>query len=177
MASVLNRQGCDDTIGAGRGEGYRELLKTRLRLLLPSLPGNRLAHIRTVGRSTEPSPAAPSTSRTQSLSLRTSGQRLSRPAWSCPQTQTASAMRVQHLTALRTHQINQQVNAILATDEVKAQLRALDKPLLDHDLTGDYVGTRECHIAPDWLLIYMKNGDLETGSLKLIRTGSHSDLF
>ena len=124
MASVLNRQGCDDTIGAGRGEGYRELLKTRLRLLLPSLPGNRLAHIRTVGRSTEPSPAAPSTSRTQSLSLRTSGQRLSRPAWSCPQTQTASAMRVQHLTALRTHQINQQVNAILATDEVKAQLRA-----------------------------------------------------
>ena len=33
-------------------------------------------------------------------------------------------MRVQHLTALRTHQIDQQVNAILATDEVKAQLRA-----------------------------------------------------
>lgn len=55
--------------------------------------------------------------------------------------------------------------------------RALDKQLLDHDLTGDYAGTRECHIAPDWLLIYMKSGDLETGSLKLIRTGSHSDLF
>lgn len=55
--------------------------------------------------------------------------------------------------------------------------RALDKQLLDHDLTGDYVGTRECHIAPDWLLFYMKSGDLETGALKLIRTGSHSDLF
>ena len=55
--------------------------------------------------------------------------------------------------------------------------RALDKQLLDHDLTGDYVGTRECHIAPDWLLVYMKSGDLEKGSLKLIRTGSHSDLF
>lgn len=55
--------------------------------------------------------------------------------------------------------------------------RALNKQLLDHDLTGDYVGTRECHIAPDWLLFYMKSGDLETGALKLIRTGSHSDLF
>ncbi len=55
--------------------------------------------------------------------------------------------------------------------------RALDKQLLDHDLSGDYLGTRECHIAPDWLLVYMKSGDLETGALKLIRTGSHSDLF
>ena len=61
--------------------------------------------------------------RTQSLSLRTSEQRLPRPAWSCLQTQTGSGKRVQHLTALRMQQINQQVNAILATDEVKAQLR------------------------------------------------------
>ena len=55
--------------------------------------------------------------------------------------------------------------------------RALEKQWLDHDLTGDYAGIRECHIAPDWLLVYAKDGDLETGSLKLIRTGSHSDLF
>jgi len=47
----------------------------------------------------------------------------------------------------------------------------------DHALTGDYVGTRECHIAPDWLLIYLKTGDTETGSMTLIRTGSHSELF
>jgi mRNA interferase YafQ len=47
----------------------------------------------------------------------------------------------------------------------------------DHALTGDYVGTRECHVAPDWLLIYLKTGDLQSGSITLIRTGSHSDLF
>lgn len=56
-----------------------------------------------------------------------------------------------------------------------------DQPLpernRDHALTGDYVGTRECHVAPDWLLIYLKTGDASTGSMTLIRTGSHSELF
>ena len=47
----------------------------------------------------------------------------------------------------------------------------------DHALSGDYEGTRECHVAPDWLLIYLKTGDAETGSMTLIRTGSHSELF
>ncbi len=45
----------------------------------------------------------------------------------------------------------------------------------DHDLTGDYVGFRECHIEPDWLLIYKKNKTALI--LFLSRTGSHSDLF
>lgn len=49
--------------------------------------------------------------------------------------------------------------------------------VLIHALTGDYVGTRECHVAPNWLLIYLKTGDVETGSITLIRTGSHSELF
>lgn len=53
----------------------------------------------------------------------------------------------------------------------------LDAKHRDHHLTGEYAGVRECHIAPDWLLIYDKEFDLETGSLKLIRTGSHSELF
>ena len=47
----------------------------------------------------------------------------------------------------------------------------------DHQLTnyGDYDNVRECHIEPDWLLIYhIDHGDL---SLLLLRTGSHSDLF
>ena len=45
----------------------------------------------------------------------------------------------------------------------------------DHDLSGDYAGCRECHIMPDWLLIYeIDNGEL---ILYLTRTGSHSDLF
>ena len=45
----------------------------------------------------------------------------------------------------------------------------------DHWLTGDYSGCRECHIAPDWLLIYEIDGDALI--LYLTRTGSHSDLF
>ncbi len=47
----------------------------------------------------------------------------------------------------------------------------------DHALTGDYVGTRECHIQPDWLLIYSKEDDESIRVLTLLRTGSHSDLF
>jgi mRNA interferase YafQ len=51
----------------------------------------------------------------------------------------------------------------------------LDSKYKDHSLKGDYIGFRECHIQPDWLLIYAINDD------KLIltasRTGSHSDLF
>ena len=45
----------------------------------------------------------------------------------------------------------------------------------DHALTGDWVGHRECHIQPDWLLIYRIEGDVLV--LTLARTGSHSDLF
>ena len=43
----------------------------------------------------------------------------------------------------------------------------------DHVLVGQYKGTRECHIEPDWLLIY----ELGEAEIVLIRTGSHSDLF
>ena len=45
----------------------------------------------------------------------------------------------------------------------------------DLELTGDWVGHRECHILPDWLLIYRIEDDLLV--LTLVRTGSHSDLF
>lgn len=45
----------------------------------------------------------------------------------------------------------------------------------DHNLSGDYVGYRECHVQPDWLLIY-KTYEEEL-VLLLYRTGSHSDLF
>lgn len=43
----------------------------------------------------------------------------------------------------------------------------------DHLLTGDYAGYRECHIQPDWLLVYF----VEDGILHLARTGTHADLF
>ena len=51
----------------------------------------------------------------------------------------------------------------------------LPKKYKDHDLSGNYDGFRECHITPDWLLIY-KIDDSEL-ILYLTRTGSHSDLF
>ena len=51
----------------------------------------------------------------------------------------------------------------------------LPKKYKDHSLSGNYVGFRECHITPDWLLIYQID-DNEL-ILYLTRTGSHSDLF
>ncbi len=51
----------------------------------------------------------------------------------------------------------------------------LDERNHDHELTGDYIGFRECHIDPDWLLVYYKKDNVLT--LTLINTGSHSDLF
>ncbi len=45
----------------------------------------------------------------------------------------------------------------------------------DHALGGNWVGHRECHILPDWLLIYRFDGDVLV--LTLTRTGTHSDLF
>ncbi len=45
----------------------------------------------------------------------------------------------------------------------------------DHTLIGNYASTRECHIQPDWLLIYRLDEELNV--LHLIRTGSHSELF
>ena len=45
----------------------------------------------------------------------------------------------------------------------------------DHSLTGNYSGRRECHIEPDWLLIYKI--DLDAMEIIFERTGTHSDLF
>ena len=63
----------------------------------------------------------------------------------------------------------EQVIALLAEgQELPASYR-------DHALTGDYSGCRECHIAPDWLLVYEVMQDELL--LYLTRTGTHSDLF
>jgi mRNA interferase YafQ len=43
----------------------------------------------------------------------------------------------------------------------------------DHELSGEWQDCRECHINPDWLLIYRITDE----ELELLRTGSHSDLF
>lgn len=52
---------------------------------------------------------------------------------------------------------------------------ALPEKNKDHELTGNWIGHRECHIQPDWLLIYRIEDDVLV--LTLTRTGSHSDLF
>lgn len=49
----------------------------------------------------------------------------------------------------------------------------LDERHQDHALIGNWKGHRECHILPDWLLIYY----IEGNELQLVRTGSHADLF
>lgn len=58
------------------------------------------------------------------------------------------------------------VGKIVSGEELEARYR-------DHALVGQYKGTRECHIEPDWLLIY----ELAPEEIVLIRTGSHADLF
>jgi len=50
---------------------------------------------------------------------------------------------------------------------------ALPAKCRDHSLTGNWVGHRDCHVEPDWILIYKISED----ELRLERTGSHADLF
>jgi len=58
------------------------------------------------------------------------------------------------------------VKAILKGDQLESRYH-------DHPLSGKWTGSRDCHVEPDWVLIYRIDGD----SLYLERTGSHSDLF
>lgn len=59
--------------------------------------------------------------------------------------------------------------------DILANGEKLDTKFKDHDLSGSYKGTRECHIEPDWLLIYeIDNNAL---ILMLYRLGTHSELF
>lgn len=63
-------------------------------------------------------------------------------------------------------------------DDIVDKLRQgipLEKKHHDHELKGNYAGFRECHIKPDWLLIYLIENDILT--LTLVDTGTLSDLF
>lgn len=67
------------------------------------------------------------------------------------------------------------LNLLRTVVNTLAEGKKLDIQYRDHELTGDYNGFRECHVQPDWLLIYrIEQGELE---LFLFRTGTHSDLF
>ncbi len=68
-------------------------------------------------------------------------------------------------------------NISLLTEVIKklANGEQLPEKNKDHNLTGEFSGCRECHITPDWLLVYeIDNNEL---ILYLTRTGTHSDLF
>lgn len=70
---------------------------------------------------------------------------------------------------------NKNVEKLFEVIEKIANGEKLEAKWKDHALSGNYAGTRECHIEPDWLLIYEVFED--TLVLSLLRTGSHSDLF
>lgn len=59
--------------------------------------------------------------------------------------------------------------------DILASGEKLPEKYFDHSLSGEYSGCRECHILPDWLLVYRIEKDLLV--LGLMRTGTHSDLF
>lgn len=59
--------------------------------------------------------------------------------------------------------------------EELANGRPLARKYNNHALSGSFAGFRECHIQPDWLLIYIVENDILT--LTLTRTGTHADLF
>lgn len=71
----------------------------------------------------------------------------------------------------------QKRNKDLSKLKIVMSLLTNEKPLEpkyhDHNLIGNYAGARECHIEPDWLLIYV----IDENNITFTRTGTHSDLF
>ena len=70
---------------------------------------------------------------------------------------------------------NLDINLLDDVIRILARGDELPQQYNDHSLSGNWKGFRECHIAPDWLLIY----SIEDNNLVLVlsRTGTHSDLF
>jgi mRNA interferase YafQ len=67
------------------------------------------------------------------------------------------------------------ISLLEQTITILADYGELPQKYKDHSLTGNYTGYRECHITPDWLLVYKIAEDILV--LALTRTGSHSDIF
>ena len=73
--------------------------------------------------------------------------------------------------------VKRHLNIELLDDTIRALARGdvLPEKNKDHELSGEWAGHRECHIQPDWLLVYRIDDDVLV--LTLARTGTHSDLF
>ncbi|WKY43916.1 type II toxin-antitoxin system YafQ family toxin [Eubacteriaceae bacterium ES2] len=67
------------------------------------------------------------------------------------------------------------IERLYSVIEELADDKVLEEKYRDHDLSGNYKGCRECHIEPDWLLIYEVMDDVLV--LMLYRVGSHARLF
>ena len=83
---------------------------------------------------------------------------------------TSTRFRKDYKTCMKRGYNLRLLSDVVDTLRVPAPLPEKNK---DHPLSGDWTGCQECHILPDWLLIYRVNGD----ELYLARTGTHSDLF
>ena len=68
---------------------------------------------------------------------------------------------------------NKNLSKLRAVIEKLVEGQVLEPKYRDHQLSGNWQGHRDCHIEPDWILIYKITDD----DLYLERTGSHSDLF
>ena len=70
---------------------------------------------------------------------------------------------------------NKGLDELFEVVSILADGGTLDARYRDHDLSGNYKGTRECHIEPDWLLVYEIRDKVLV--LMLYRLGSHSEVF
>lgn len=70
---------------------------------------------------------------------------------------------------------NKDLDKLFEVVNILADGGTLDARYRDHDLSGNYKGTRECHIEPDWLLVYEIRDEVLV--LMLYRIGTHSELF
>ena len=70
---------------------------------------------------------------------------------------------------------NKDLNKLFDVVNILAEGGILEAKYRDHDLSGEYKGTRECHVEPDWLLVYEIQNDVLV--LILYRLGIHSELF
>lgn len=67
------------------------------------------------------------------------------------------------------------INKLFAVISMIAEGNKLDSKYRDHNLSGDYAGCRECHVEPDWLLVYEIIDSVLV--LMIYRVGTHSELF
>ncbi len=70
---------------------------------------------------------------------------------------------------------NRDMDNLFEVVHTLAEGKSLGAEYRDHELSGKYKGTRECHVEPDWLLVYEIRGDVLV--LMLYRIGTHSELF